>query len=78
MKPLKFEEANLTLTAPEGMENEVIDLPVWTDGQHCLSCWKLSFYERLVALFSGKVWFWAIGKTHPPILLTTANPKFKK
>jgi hypothetical protein len=76
MKPTNFPNANKVLKATPGQEGEVIDLHVWSDGQHCVSCWKMSWRDRIRVLFTGTVWFWAMGRTHPPVLLEAESPQW--
>lgn len=54
MKPIEFKEHNIVYAKDQP---EYLPLPVYKDesGQ-VISCWKLSFKERLSVLFSGKVW----------------------
>jgi hypothetical protein len=74
MKGVHFAEATGLLLAPDGMEN-CSDLPVWRDDDHILSCWQLSWRERIKLLLTGKLWFWAFGcATHPPIAMTVDYP----
>lgn len=52
-------------------EKECQSLHVWSDGKQCVSCWKLSFKERLNVLFNGKVWLGVLsGKSQPPVFLS--------
>lgn len=69
MEPIDFSGSNKTLIKPMGLTDEECgSLPVFTDGTTCLSCWKLSFKERINALFFGKAWLWVwSGKTQPPV-----------
>lgn len=71
MRSINFREANKILRRPEGMtEKKCMSLPVHTDGIECLSCWKMSFFERIKALIFGKTWvFVRSGSTQPPISL---------
>jgi Zn-finger protein len=81
MKPIKFKEANKILSKPEswGEEKECGLLPVFTDGEQCISCWKLSFIQRINALFFGKVWLSTYtGKTQPPVWLDCKKTVFEK
>ncbi len=56
MKPIKFKEANKDLLKPEGMtDKECGSLPVFNDGQQCISCCKVPFWKRVTMLFHGKV-----------------------
>ena len=75
MKPANFPEANKVLTAPPSHEDDVQDLHVWSDGEHCVSCWKMSWRDRIRILFTGTVWFWAMGHTPPPVVLEAEAPK---
>jgi hypothetical protein len=69
MKPEQFPQANKTLTKPENMTDEqCCSLPVYCDNKTCISCWKMTFRERLSALFFGRVWLYVLsGKTQPPV-----------
>src|SRR5262245_54440666 len=84
MKPFQFPEAQRALTAPEGMTKEECgDLWIYeTPEGQCISCWRMSWRERLSALIFGRAWIWVwSGSTQPPISLlakrqifTTTNP----
>ena len=79
MKPIKFKEANKNLLKPQNMtDEECSSLWVYTDSKECISCWKMSFKQRLSALFYGKVWLSVLsGQTQPPVWLDCANTVFK-
>ena len=67
MQPIEFKEHTKTLTSPDSQPN-IGPLHVWTDGQECVSCWKMSWKERISALLFGKVWICILsGQTQPPI-----------
>jgi len=56
MKPIKFPEVNKTYAENQP---EYLPLPVFkadTPQGECVSCWKLSFRERIRILFTGKLW----------------------
>lgn len=56
MKPIEFPEVNTTYAKDQP---EYLPLPVFkanTPQGECVSCWKLSFTERLRILFTGKLW----------------------
>lgn len=62
MKPIKFKEQNVTFAENQP---EYLPLPalknVNPDGTtagmgEVISCWKLSFKERIKILFTGKLW----------------------
>lgn len=47
---------------------EVKPLPIWTDNEQCVSCWKMSWIERIKALIFGRVWIAVLsGSTQPAI-----------
>lgn len=80
MKPIKFEEANKELLKPESMtDEECSSLWIYNDGRECVSCWKLSFKERLAALLFGRVWLSVLsGHTQPPVWLACCRTVFMK
>jgi len=78
MKPINFEYSNKVLQ-PSGAEYSenvegVEPLPIWSDGEQCVSCWKMSFRERLSALFFGHVWLSLLsGSTQYPAYLQASK-----
>ena len=52
MEPIKFKQANKKLLKPESMTDEECK-PLWvfSDGEQCISCWKMnwkqSFYFQM-------------------------------
>ncbi len=78
MTPVTFTESNKTLKAPPGKENEIIELPIWTDGKQCVSCYKLSWAERWSALFFGRAWLSVLsGVTQPPVWVLVKRKLFQ-
>lgn len=70
LEPIDHEFANATLNAPAGCENDILPLRVYTDGQQCISCWQMTWRERLSALVFGRVWVSVLfGRTQPPMWL---------
>ena len=74
MEGIAFKEQTALLAAPRGQKGKVYDLPIkriqYSDGTPAvISCWQASWKERLAILFTGRVWFFCFGHTHPPILL---------
>ena len=53
MKPIKFPEQNCTYAKDQ---KEYLPLPAFKDERETISCWQISFAERLKILFSGKIW----------------------
>lgn len=80
MKPIKFEEANKNLLKPSDMTDaECSSLWVNTDGVVCISCWQMSFKQRIKALLFGKVWLGIrSGSTQPPVWLDCDKTVFEK
>jgi hypothetical protein len=82
VKPTLFPESNGTLgggpAAKYGTEDDVVDLPVHRDGQQIISCWRLSWRERVQLLVTGRVWLLVFsGSTHPPVSVV-ANAPFER
>jgi hypothetical protein len=80
MKPVKFKEANKNLLKPSSMTDEECGaLWVFNDNTQCISCWKLSFRQRFLALFFGRIWLSVLsGKTQPPVWLDCKKTVFEK
>jgi len=74
MKPVPFKEQTHIIA-----ENQEPYLPlpalIESDG-NILTCWKLSFVERLAILFSGRVWIQTLTFHKPlqPIQASVKNP----
>jgi len=79
MEPIKFQQANKELLKPLGMTDEECgSLPIYTDGKRCISLWKMTWRERLSALFFGKIWLSVhSGQTQPPVWLMAAKEIWK-
>lgn len=79
MTPMRFPESNRTLTKPEDMTDEdCAPMEAWTDRVVCVSCWKMTWGERVKAMFFGRVWCYVhSGHTQPPISLTVAKTVFR-
>jgi hypothetical protein len=69
LNPIKFPEANKNLLKPSSMnDEECSSLWVYSDGRECISCWKLSFTQRIKALLFGRIWLSVLsGHTQPPV-----------
>lgn len=81
MKPLEFPEQTYVLKAnPNQMEIDgtpVGDLGVYTDGEQTISCWRMTWRERLSALFYGRVWLYVhFGINQPPVALSATKTVF--
>lgn len=71
MEPVKFKESTRELQRPADMSaNECKPLPIFTNGEVCISKWKMSWRERLRCLASGHLWLSVrSGSTQPPVAL---------
>lgn len=80
MKPVHFKEVTNVLAKPASMtDDECSSLPIYTDGVECVSCWKMSWKERIKALLFGKIWLLIMsGHTQPPVLLVCEDTVFEK
>lgn len=68
--------ANPNQTEIDGQS--VGELPIFTDGDKVISCWQMTFRERLAALFYGKIWLGIYsGRTQPPVWLSTGKTVFR-
>lgn len=76
----KFPEASYSLGRPSNMtDDECGSLWVYNDGRTCISCWKLTWRDRLIALLTGKIWLGVLsGRSQPPVWVTVGNTVFKK
>lgn len=74
-EPANFKEANFTWKGwpAKGDEPEVLDLPSWKGGDLTISCWRMSWAERLAVLFTGRAWLGVYGR-QPPVWVSGRNP----
>lgn len=82
MKPTLFPEVNTVLSPPDQTYSKNVSgvgpLPIWSDGEQCVSCWKLSLRDRLSVLIFGKIWAAILsGYTQPPIALSVERKYFR-
>lgn len=74
MTPIKFKEMNVTFAENQP---EYLPLPAHKgQGGEVISCWKLSWGERLKILLSGRIWLSVYTFNTPlqPLLPTAENP----
>lgn len=78
MRPIDFKYSNKILQ-PSGQKYSsnvayVDSLPIWTDGEQCISCWKMSLRERLSALLFGRAWLSLLsGQTQIPASISISR-----
>lgn len=56
MKPVKFKHANVTFAKDQPEYQPLPALRIDSPNGEIVSCWKLSFLERIKILFTGKIW----------------------
>jgi hypothetical protein len=77
LKPIEFKESNKVLTKPQNMDEECGDLHVFNDGKQSISCWRLSFKQRISALLFGRIWLSVFGGiTQPPVWIDCSKTVF--
>ena len=72
MKPIKFKYCNVVYAENQSEYQDLPALKLETDNGEVISCWKLSFKERLIILFTGKMWLSLLSFNKPltPSFLT--------
>ena len=73
--PVDFKGSNKVwkgFTKEDG--TEVWDLQTLTQGDNIVSCWKLTWYERLLTLLTGRVWLGVMAHRQPPVWVTGRCP----
>ena len=80
MNPTTFKEKNRTLTRPPDMTDEqCTSLDVYTDGETCVSSWRMTLRERISALLFGRCWIGVrSGQTQPPVWIMCSRSAFVK
>lgn len=78
MRPLRFRLANRDLMPSQVECCSKEPLPVFTDGNQCVSCWGLSFLDRIRMLLTGRVWVGVMsGCSQPPMWVDSEYPFVK-
>jgi hypothetical protein len=80
MNAIDFPGSNVNLGRPRSMTDEQCgSLPVYTDGQTCLSEWELTAEEMawIVRTKRVRLWVWS-GRTQPPVSLVVVSPNNPK
>jgi len=73
MKPIEFPE--MTGTAAKD-QPEYQPLPMYRGDGWVISCWKMTRWERIKVLFTGRVWLWLrdFGGPITPSTVTQRSP----
>ena len=56
MKPVKFKHQNIVFAENQPGYQALPALKIQSDTGEVISCWKLSFKERIKVLFLGRIW----------------------
>jgi hypothetical protein len=56
MKPIDFEHTNTKFAEHQDQYTTLPALKIESDEGYVITCWKLTFFEKLKVLFSGKIW----------------------
>lgn len=72
MKPIAFEEANVIYAKDQEQYGDLPSFKYPDETGTVVSCWKLSFWERVKLLFTGKLWLTLMTFHNPlqPIYMT--------
>lgn len=73
MKPKKFKEANVVFAKDQPEYKQLPALRLKSDNGEVITCWELSFIERLRILLKGEVWLCMLTFNKPltPTYMTT-------
>jgi hypothetical protein len=56
MKPIDFKDRNVIYAEKQPEYTSIPALKIDSDNGEVVSCWKLSFRERIKILFTGTIW----------------------
>ena len=77
-EPRTFRGSNRILQPGNHPAHAVEELSVFTNGDYCLSCWRLSLRERLSAFLFGRTWLYVLsGATQPPVWVEITRDVFQ-
>lgn len=79
MKPITFKGCNLTVAKNQPQYNPMPCVNFDDDQGTRLFCWKLSWYERIKILFTGRLWQFMLTFNSPqqPQSFTVDAPKLE-
>ena len=80
MKPIEFPEQTKVLRKPDNMTDEkCISLPVFCNGEECISKWELNEADKKHIAEKGYIWLrvWG-GQTQPPFCVEARETVFVK
>jgi hypothetical protein len=65
MKPVEFKHQNTVFAKDQPEYQPLPALKIDGPEGHVVSCWKMSFRERIKVLITGKVWLSLMSFNHP-------------
>lgn len=72
MKPVIFGEANVSLGGEE--EHQLVGCAL---KDQVITCWKMTFLERIIVFLTGRVWLSVGGEVMPPVGIVVKRPFVK-
>lgn len=77
MTPKRFKEANVTFAKDQPEYQPLPAFRSYSRQREVVTCWNLSFKERLRILFKGEIWLCILTFNNPitPTFLTTKKPE---
>jgi hypothetical protein len=77
VKPTTFPQCNVNIAEHQP---EYLPLAAYQSGDETISCWSLSWRERLTALWTGRVWLRQLTfrQALQPILLQVDEPEWEQ
>ena len=77
MKPIKFKEANVEYAKNQDAYNTLPAYKHESPRGEVVTCWKFTFIERIILLFTGRLWVVVLSFNNP-ILPTFMSVKKKE
>lgn len=56
MKAINFKDANIEFAKDQKQYNSLPALRIGDENDTIVTCWRLTFFERLKILFTGRIW----------------------
>ena len=72
--PTSFKGVNGVLVSSDPLIKPV---QIFSNGEVILSCWKMPLIERIRSFISGKVFVCCLGRTQPPMWLSSHAFEYK-
>lgn len=76
MKPIEFKEQNIVVAKDQPEYQPLPALIGESQKGEVITCWNLSFKERLILLFTGKVWMMLLMFRNSEGKLNPITPSF--